>query len=49
MVGALTAGATFGFTEVPLDNDGPLANDGAGAEKVDATGVAGPLCKPSRD
>jgi len=50
--GALTAGATFGLTEVPLDHDAPLANDGAGAEKVgatDATGFAGPLCKPSRD
>ena len=50
--GALAAEATFGPIEVPLDNDGPLANDGAGAEKVDARdapGFAGPLCKPSRD
>ena len=43
--GAVALGATFGFTETPLDHDGPLANDGAGAEKVDAagaTGLAGP-------
>jgi len=55
--GALALGATFGPTEAPLDNDGPLANDDAGAEKagaerVDATGAtgfAGPPCKPPRD
>lgn len=50
--GALAPGTTFGLTEVPLDNDGPLANDGAGEEKADATGAtefAGPLCQPSRD
>jgi hypothetical protein len=50
--GALAPEAMFGPTEVPLDNDGPLANDGAGAEKVDARdapGFAGPLCNPSRD
>ncbi|MBV8992667.1 MAG: hypothetical protein JO287_02960 [Pseudonocardiales bacterium] len=43
--GALAPAATFGLTEVPLDNDGLLANDGAGAEKVDAdaTGFAEPL------
>lgn len=49
--GALTPGATFGLTEVPLDHGEPPANDGAGAEKVDATGTtgfAGPLCQPSR-
>ena len=47
--GAVALGATFGFTETPLDHDGPLANDGAGAEKVDAagaTGLAGPPWKP---
>ena len=47
--GALAAGATFGLTDVPLDHDGPLPNDGAGMEKVDAagaTGFAGPPCKP---
>ena len=48
--GALAPEATFGPTEVPLDNDGPLANDGAGAEKVDvrdAPGFAGLLWKLS--
>ena len=52
MAGALALGATFGLTEVPLGDDGVLANDGAGAEKVDATGPTGfaePLCQPSRD
>jgi hypothetical protein len=38
--GALAAGATFGLTEAPLDT-GPLANDGAGAEKGDAAGAPG--------
>jgi hypothetical protein len=51
--GALALGATFGPTEAPLDNDGPLANDDAGAEKVvdatGATGFTGPPCKPPSD
>ena len=45
---ALAAGATFGLTEAPLDT-GPLANDDAGAEKVNAAGaagLAGPPCQP---
>jgi hypothetical protein len=50
--GAVALGATFGLTVALLDHDGPLANDGAGAEKVAAagvTGLAGPPCQPSRD
>ncbi|HKS50529.1 MAG TPA: hypothetical protein VJS67_01525 [Pseudonocardiaceae bacterium] len=50
--GALTLGATFGLAETALDNDGPLANDGAGAEKVDAAGATGfaePPCQLSTD
>ena len=50
--GALAPEATFGPTEAPLDNDGLLANDGAGEEKVEATGAtgfAGLLWKPPRD
>ena len=46
--GALAPVATFGLTEALLDT-GLLANDGAGAEKVDAagaTGLAGPPWKP---
>ena len=43
--GAVALAATFGLAEAPLDNDGPLANDGAGAEKVDATGATG-FAKP---
>ena len=38
--GAVALGATFGVTEALLDT-GPLANDGAGAEKVDAAGATG--------
>ncbi|HEX5347282.1 MAG TPA: hypothetical protein VFW64_09340 [Pseudonocardiaceae bacterium] len=50
--GALAPEATFGPTEAPLDNDGLLAKDGAGEEKVEATGAtgfAGLLWKPPRD
>ena len=49
--GAVAAGVTFEPTEAPLDNEGPLDNDGAGekAGATDATGFAGPLCKPPRD
>lgn len=46
--GVVALGATFGFTEALLDT-APLANDGVGAEKVDAagaTGFAGPPWKP---
>jgi hypothetical protein len=49
--GALALGAMFGLTEAPLYT-APLANDGAGAEKVDATGAtefAGPFCAPSKN
>ena len=50
--GALAPEATFRPTEAPLDNDGLLANDGAGEEKVEATGATGfvgLLWKPPRD
>lgn len=50
--GALAPGVTFGPTEAPLDNDGPLANEDAGEEKTaaaGATGFTGPPCRPPRD
>jgi hypothetical protein len=44
--GALAPDATFETTGAALDNDGPLDNDAAGAEKAGPagpTGLTGPL------